>query len=153
MEPIPSTVTKTYPPRGPLQQYRFAEGTAFRCFRCGDTKKSKLITIYSGDWSRKLCNGFTVGFSRFMRSRQEPQRRTNGPNNSQSCCFHSPVSTNGMRQSASSRRPTIERACYALRPFASSQRPSMSLHSWNPVLSLSGRLLSLVSARPSRRRS
>jgi hypothetical protein len=33
------------------------EGTAFRCFRCGDIKKSKLITIYSGDWSRKLCNG------------------------------------------------------------------------------------------------
>lgn len=57
MEPIPSTVTKTYPQRGPLQQFRFAEGTAFRCFRCGDSKKSKLITIYSGDWSRKLCNG------------------------------------------------------------------------------------------------
>lgn len=57
MEPVPSTVTKTYPRRGPLQQFRFAEGTAFRCFRCGDTKKSKLITVYSGDWSRKLCNG------------------------------------------------------------------------------------------------
>jgi hypothetical protein len=57
MEPVPSTVTKTYPQRGPLQQFRFAEGTAFRCFRCGDTKKSKLITVYSGDWSRKLCNG------------------------------------------------------------------------------------------------
>lgn len=57
MEPVPSSVTKTYPPRGPLQQYRFAEGTAFRCFRCGDTKKSKLITVYAGDWARKLCNG------------------------------------------------------------------------------------------------
>jgi hypothetical protein len=57
MEPVPSSVTKAYPPRGPLQQYRFAEGTAFRCFRCGETKKSKLITVYSGDWSRKLCNG------------------------------------------------------------------------------------------------
>ena len=57
MEPIPSTVTKTYPQRGPLQQFRFAEGTAFRCFRCGCSKKSKLITVYSGDWSRKLCNG------------------------------------------------------------------------------------------------
>ena len=57
MEPVPSTVTKTYPQRGPLQQFRFSEGTAFRCFRCGDTKKSKLITVYSGDWSRKLCNG------------------------------------------------------------------------------------------------
>jgi hypothetical protein len=57
MEPVPSTVTKTYPERGPLQQFRFAEGTAFRCFHCGDTKKSKLITVYSRDWSRKLCNG------------------------------------------------------------------------------------------------
>lgn len=57
MEPVPSTVTRTYPPRGPLQQYRFAEGTAFRCFRCGGTKQSKLITVYAGDWSRKLRNG------------------------------------------------------------------------------------------------
>lgn len=57
MEPVPSTVTKSYPPRGPLKQFRLAEGTAFRCFRCGDTKKSKLVTVYSGDWSRKLCNG------------------------------------------------------------------------------------------------
>jgi hypothetical protein len=57
MEPVPSNVTKTYPPRGPLQQFRFAEATAFCCFRCGQTKKSKLITVYSGDWSRRLCNG------------------------------------------------------------------------------------------------
>ena len=57
MQPVPSTVTKTYPERGPLQQFRFAEGTAFSCFRCGDTKKSKLITIYAGDWSKRLCNG------------------------------------------------------------------------------------------------
>lgn len=57
MDPVPSTVTKTYPPRGPLQQYRFEDGTAFTCFRCGNTKRSKLITIYAGDWSRKLCNG------------------------------------------------------------------------------------------------
>lgn len=57
MEPVPSTRTKTYPKRGPLQQFRFAEGTAFKCFRCGNSKKSKLIAVYSGDWSRKLCNG------------------------------------------------------------------------------------------------
>jgi hypothetical protein len=57
LEPIPSTVIKTYPPRGPLQQFRLGERTAFRCFRCGDTKKSKLITVYSKDWSRRLCNG------------------------------------------------------------------------------------------------
>ena len=57
MEPVPSKVTRTYPQRGPLQQFRFAESTAFRCFRCGTTKKSKLITIYQGSWSRRLCNG------------------------------------------------------------------------------------------------
>lgn len=57
MKPVPSTITKTYPHRGPLQQFRFAENTAFTCFRCGDTKKSKLITIYYGNWSKKLCNG------------------------------------------------------------------------------------------------
>jgi len=57
MEPVPSTIKKTYPKRGPLQQFRFNEGTAFRCFRCDATKKSKLITVYLNDWSRKLCNG------------------------------------------------------------------------------------------------
>lgn len=57
MEHVPSTVTKTYPKRGPLQQFRFAEGTAFSCFRCGETKKSKLITVYGRDWSKRLCNG------------------------------------------------------------------------------------------------
>ncbi|WP_321958137.1 hypothetical protein [Paraburkholderia bannensis] len=57
MEPIPAKVVKTYPPRGPLHQCRFDEPVAFRCFRCGNTKKSKLITTYAGDWSRTLCNG------------------------------------------------------------------------------------------------
>jgi hypothetical protein len=57
MEPVPSTVTKTYSQRGPLQQFRFADSTAFRCFRCGDTKRSKLITVYAGIWSKRLCNG------------------------------------------------------------------------------------------------
>ena len=31
------------PAAGPLQQFCFAESTVFRCFRCGDTMKSKLI--------------------------------------------------------------------------------------------------------------
>ena len=57
MKTIPSNVTKIYPPRGPLSQFRFADSTAFWCFRCGATKKSKLITIYNGDWSKRLCNG------------------------------------------------------------------------------------------------
>jgi len=57
LDPIPSSIVKTYPPRGPLQQFRLAEGFAFRCFRCGQTKKSKLVTIYNGDWQRRVCNG------------------------------------------------------------------------------------------------
>lgn len=57
MRPAPSTIVKTYPPRGPMQQYRFAESTAFDCFRCGQAKKSKLITVYCENWSRRLCNG------------------------------------------------------------------------------------------------
>jgi hypothetical protein len=57
MQPAPSTLTKTYPPRGPLQQFRFADSTAFDCFRCCQAKKSKLIAVYCGDWSKRLCNG------------------------------------------------------------------------------------------------
>ncbi|KAB2919914.1 MAG: hypothetical protein F9K29_03375 [Hyphomicrobiaceae bacterium] len=56
MQPVPSTITKTYPPRGPLQQFRFADSTAFDCFRCGQAKESKLITVYQGNWSKRLCN-------------------------------------------------------------------------------------------------
>ena len=57
MKSVPSTIKKTYPQRGPLQQFRFGDSLAFRCFRCTATKKSKLITIYGGNWSRRLCNG------------------------------------------------------------------------------------------------
>lgn len=53
LEPI----TKEYPPRGPLKQYRFDKSISFSCFRCGQSKVSKLITIYKNDWSKRLCNG------------------------------------------------------------------------------------------------
>lgn len=56
-ETRPSNTVKTYPRRGPLQQFRLAEATPFRCFRCGDGKKAKLHTIYNGDWGKRLCNG------------------------------------------------------------------------------------------------
>jgi hypothetical protein len=49
-------IIKTYPTRGPLQQYRLAANTAFACFRCGRTKKSKLITVLRQNWSHLLCN-------------------------------------------------------------------------------------------------
>ena len=57
METAPAKIAKTYPARGPMQQFRLAEISSFRCFRCGDTKRSKLITTYNGDWSSRLCNG------------------------------------------------------------------------------------------------
>jgi hypothetical protein len=57
MKNVPSQIEKEYPSRGPLHQFRFKEATAFHCFRCGTSKKSKLITIYNDDWSRQLCNG------------------------------------------------------------------------------------------------
>ena len=57
MDTAPAKIAKTYPARGPMQQFRLAEISSFRCFRCGDTKRSKLITTYNGDWSSRLCNG------------------------------------------------------------------------------------------------
>jgi hypothetical protein len=50
-------VIKTYPQRGPLQQYRLATSTSFLCFRCGISKTSKLVTTVQTDWGRLLCNG------------------------------------------------------------------------------------------------
>jgi len=57
MDSVPSILTKRYFPRGPLQQFRFVDSTSFRCFRCSETKKSKLIAVYSGDWSKRICTG------------------------------------------------------------------------------------------------
>ena len=57
LPPVPSQLVKIFAPRGPLQQFRFADVTSFVCFRCGQVKKSKLITVYGKDWNRCLCNG------------------------------------------------------------------------------------------------
>src|SRR6266446_10935663 len=57
IKPVPFEIEKVYPQRGPMQQYRLAQSAAFNCFRCGQSKKSKLITVYGDDWSRRLCNG------------------------------------------------------------------------------------------------
>jgi hypothetical protein len=50
-------VIKSYPPRGPLQQYRLTAPAAFVCFRCHHPKKSRLWSLYKSDWSHALCNG------------------------------------------------------------------------------------------------
>ena len=49
-------VTKTYAQRGPMRQYRLAASTSFRCFRCGQAKTSKLVTVFRQDWNNLLCN-------------------------------------------------------------------------------------------------
>ncbi len=49
-------ISKKYPQRGPLQQFRFEKSISFGCFRCGSIKIAKLIAIYEGDWEKKLCN-------------------------------------------------------------------------------------------------
>ena len=56
-EPVPSSLTKVYPEHGPIQQFQFADASSFICFRCEQAKKSKLIAVYSQDWSKCLCNG------------------------------------------------------------------------------------------------
>lgn len=56
-KPVPSRLLRTYPPQGPLTQFRFAESTSFVCFRCGSPKVSKLLCVYGGDWSKLLCSG------------------------------------------------------------------------------------------------
>ena len=55
--PFRFEVVKTYPQRGPLQQYRLAASTSFLCSRCGTSKTSKLVSTIQVDWDRLLCNG------------------------------------------------------------------------------------------------
>lgn len=50
-------VTKTYPQRGSLSQYRLAQSLSFACFRCGRDKTSKLVAVLDNNAARLLCNG------------------------------------------------------------------------------------------------
>jgi len=56
-QPLASEIVKTYSQRGPMQQFRLNESNAFHCFRCGQSKKSKLLVTYDSDWDHLLCNG------------------------------------------------------------------------------------------------
>jgi hypothetical protein len=57
LKPVPGSLAKVYRPRGPIQQFRFADASSFICFRCEQAKKSKLIAVYNQDWSNWLCTG------------------------------------------------------------------------------------------------
>ena len=56
-KPLPKEIVKTYPQRGAMQQFRITELSAFHCFKCGQSKKSRLVVVYENDWNRLLCNG------------------------------------------------------------------------------------------------
>ncbi len=53
----PITVAKTFEPHGNMQQFRLQELTEFTCARCGNAKKSKLVTVQNKDWTSLVCNG------------------------------------------------------------------------------------------------
>lgn len=55
--PPATEITKEFPQRGPMQQFRLTSLAAFHCFRCGQAKKSKLLVTYEENWDRLLCNG------------------------------------------------------------------------------------------------
>src|SRR6266545_4368953 len=55
--PFRFEIVKTYPRRGPLQQYRAAQSTAFVCSRCTQAKVSKLVATVRDDDGELLCNG------------------------------------------------------------------------------------------------
>src|SRR5215472_10121118 len=54
---IGGKIIKQYPQRGPMQQFRLESSRAFHCFRCGQDKTSRLLTVYGSDSARLLCNG------------------------------------------------------------------------------------------------
>jgi predicted RNA-binding Zn-ribbon protein involved in translation (DUF1610 family) len=53
----PSKIVKTFPPKGTLQQFRLEKLHEFECSRCRALKKSKLVVVEDGDWTKLLCNG------------------------------------------------------------------------------------------------
>lgn len=56
--PAPEKIAKEFPKEGDLQLFRLERLHDFKCVRCQETKKSKLVAIQGGDWSKLLCNGW-----------------------------------------------------------------------------------------------
>jgi hypothetical protein len=55
--PPPAKVIKEFPRQGDLQLFRLETLQVFHCQRCQAQKKSKLVAVQGGDWSKLLCNG------------------------------------------------------------------------------------------------
>jgi hypothetical protein len=54
--PFRFEIVKTYPRRGPLQQFRAGATTSFVCSRCTQAKSAKLIATIGGGRTDLICN-------------------------------------------------------------------------------------------------
>jgi transcription elongation factor Elf1 len=55
--PPPEKIVKEFPKEGDLQLFRLEKPHEFQCLRCQAQKKSKLVAVQGGDWTKLLCNG------------------------------------------------------------------------------------------------
>jgi hypothetical protein len=55
--PPPEKLVKEFPREGDLQLVRLERLHEFQCVRCQQKKKSKLVAVQGGDWSKLLCDG------------------------------------------------------------------------------------------------
>jgi len=53
----PEKIVKEFPRQGDLQLFRLEKLHQFQCVRCQGQKRSKLVAVQGGDWSKLLCNG------------------------------------------------------------------------------------------------
>ena len=55
--PPPAKIVKEFSSQGDLQLFGLETLHEFQCVRCQTMKKSKLVAVQGGDWSKLLCNG------------------------------------------------------------------------------------------------
>jgi hypothetical protein len=55
--PPPEKIGKEFPKERDLQLCRLEQLHEFQWLRCQAQKKSKLVAVQGGDWSKHLCNG------------------------------------------------------------------------------------------------
>jgi hypothetical protein len=56
MSPL-EKIVKQFTSQGDLQLFRLEKHHEFQCLRCQAQKKSKLVAVQGGEWSKLLCNG------------------------------------------------------------------------------------------------
>lgn len=54
---VKGRLVKKYGRKEEYAQYRYESVVDFNCYKCGNTKKSKLVVVYNDDWSKIICNG------------------------------------------------------------------------------------------------